>query len=119
MLNLEKIESIQIGNLNDLLSNLLEIPINITELIVKERFMSPYITFESQDLTEHTGILKNTYESFKLEAFSSHFTTDKNDLDLYWVSIYFSFTYKSGGSNGHVFRNVFYNFETKQWFTYS
>jgi hypothetical protein len=108
----EKLKTIQINNLPDLLTNLLGYYIRIDEIKVSDR---GYVEIVSQDLTEHTGIMSEYYKSFRVEAFSNNIVSD--DDNLYWVDMSFRWMYNSGGSNGHSFKNVFYNFKTKNWFT--
>lgn len=106
---------IEISNLPELLSSLIGVPVQIEKFIFHEKSnrQSQYLSFESQNLTEHTGILKNHYEYFMVSSFGSNFTPDE---DIYWVSVAFSFTYVTGGSNGHVLGNIFYRFSTNKWF---
>jgi hypothetical protein len=107
----KKLETMVIGNLPDLISNILGYDIKINHII----FKNGYIDFKSQDLTEHTGVMKNFYESFYIGPFSNNFTSDNDDI--YWVNLSFRFTYKTGGSNGHSIGDVYYNFKTKTWYT--
>lgn len=112
MTNIEKVEKlklIQLSNLSSLISDIIDHPVNIPEIKINK---SGYISFESDNLKEHTGIMKNHYERFVVSSFSNGFT--END-HIYWVVLYFSFTYTSGGSNGNRITDIFYNFNTNTW----
>jgi hypothetical protein len=112
MTKLDKIEQIQISNLNELLTDIVGYTIQIDKINVNKR---GYISFDSNDLREHTGIMKNFYERFTVSSFSNGFTT--GDKEYYWVMVNFSFTYNTGGSNGTTITTVFYDFEKNTWFT--
>lgn len=114
MNELEKIQSIQISNLSELISDIVGVPVVISEINIHEKTRSPRISFESQPLIQHTGILSNFFERFVISSFNANLIDEGR---LYWVNLSFSFTYKSGGSNGHTFQNIFYNFETQKWTT--
>lgn len=114
MTNNEKVEllkTMEISNLPFLLTNLLGYDIKIEDFKISKQ---GYVDITSNELKEHTGIMSEYYETFRVESFSNGFTEDSN---IYWVSMSFRFRYKSGGSNGHTFKNVFYNFKTKTWYT--
>lgn len=105
----DKLKSIQISNLSTLLSHVVGYPINIEDIKVSKQ---GYISFESNDLRDLTGIMKPHYERFTISSFSNGFTENE---DIYWVVVNFSFTYTNGGSNGTTITNVFYNFKTNKW----
>lgn len=107
----EKLNTIQISNLPNLLTNLLGYDILIENIEVSKQ---GYIDIVSQDLTEHTGIMSEYYESFRVEAFSNNIVSD--DENLYWVQMSFRWTMKTYGSNGHTFKDVFYDFKKQSWF---
>jgi hypothetical protein len=107
---LEKLKLIQLSNLSSLINDIVGYPVNVPEIKLHK---SGHISFDSNDLREHTGIMKPYYERFTVSAFSNGFT--END-DIYWVSLHFSFTYTSGGSNGTAITNIFYDFKTNTWY---
>jgi hypothetical protein len=108
------IENIQISNLPDLLSNIVGYNVQIDNIRVNTNGRG-YISFDSNSLLDHTGIMKPFYERFQISSFSNGFTTEGNQY--YWVIVNFSFTYKSGGSNGSTITTVLYDFDKNSWFT--
>jgi hypothetical protein len=111
--NIVKLKSIQISNLPELISNVVGVPVVINEIQVRK---SGHISFDSESLIEHTGLMKNFYEEFTISSFSNGFTT--GDSMYYWVMVCFRFMYKSGGSNGTNILMVLYDFEKNIWFTH-
>ena len=105
----DKVKLIQLSNLPSLLSLVVGYPINIDKIEVGQ---NGHISFESNDLTDMTGIMKPYYERFTVSSFSNGFTEDPN---IYWVSVNFSFTYKTGGSNGTKITDVLYDFNENKW----
>lgn len=107
---MDKLKQIQVSNLPELLSKLTGHYVTIDTIRVSKQ---GNISFNSNSLIEHTGIMKNTYERFELSSFNCGFTSLVQDV--YWVSVNFSFTYKSGSSNGTKFTDVFYHMKTNTW----
>jgi hypothetical protein len=107
---LEKLKLIQLSNLSSLLTDIVGYPINVPEIKLHK---SGYISFDSDDLREYTGIMKPYYQRFTISSFSNGFTEIDN---IYWVVVNFSFTYTSGGYNGNSITNIFYDFNTNTWF---
>ena len=113
MTKIEKLQTIQVSNLPQLISNIVGYNVEINHIKVSTNG-NGYISFDSNSLIDYTGIMKPFYERFQISSFSNGFTT--GDKEYYWVIVNFSFTYKSGGSNGSTITTVFYDFENHTWF---
>lgn len=107
---MENLKQIQVSNLPELLSKLTGYYVTVDTIRVSKQ---GHISFNSNSLIEHTGIMKNIYERFELSSFNCGFTS--LNQDVYWVSVNFSFTYLSGGSNGTKLTDVFYHMKTNTW----
>lgn len=114
MSNLEKINSIEIKGLEQLISELVGMPIKFTVSVGLHRNTEDdyYLIIESQELKQFTGIMAGLYKTVKLENFSSAWHS--NGLG-YWTSIVYSYEFEKGGSNGAKLTEVWFDFETMKW----
>jgi hypothetical protein len=111
MTNVEKIQIGNINQLNQLLTTITGYPIHVESINVSH---DGYVSFISNSLIEHTGIMKNFYNSFNLIGNNSS-RIEANKTKFCGVMIDFSFSYHSGGSNGINITTIFYDFECNVW----
>lgn len=79
-----------------------------------EKRRKEYLVVTSQELAHKTGIFEEVMKSCVMETFNSAVSTEESDY-VWWQTINYSFSYKSGGSNGTDLLTAWYNFTTKKW----
>ncbi len=70
------------------------------------------IRFESAELKEFSGIMKNLFTSLKITDFGVQLhVNDSDPLNdfVFWTVLHFDYHFKSGGSNGSGFMDVKYD----------
>lgn len=68
----------------------------------------------SQELANQTGIFEEVMKSCKIKTFGSSINSQGSSF-VWWQTVNYSFSYKSGGSNGCDLLTAWYNFTTKKW----
>ena len=70
------------------------------------------LVIDSDEMSGHAGVLKNTFKTLKVSTFDSEYD-DKEKT--FWMTINWSFQLKGGGSNGFNILTAWYDTETKKW----
>lgn len=111
---MKNLNEISLKPLEKALSIRFGIPIILTATVTKSKTSQERLSFCSQDLKSHTGILDDVYEFLHITDFGSEVNENDKGKSL-WMSIHFSFSYAHGGSNGTYIGNCWYYFDTDTW----
>jgi hypothetical protein len=109
---MKNLNAIEFAQLEVLISNKLGFPIKFDVAIGVFRNGDEYFKIESQELKQVAGIMAPVYESLKLTNSGGSLCPDET---AYWINIKFSYSFKTGGSNGTSFCACFYRFATEDW----